>query len=252
MRPLLAAILALSLPVVAQQASTPPPASSANWGYYGKLGPANWGKLESDFSECSHGKTESPIDIRKAKLDTALHPLEIHYLSGPISLVNNGHTVQGVVAPGSYIVVDGTRYDLQQFHFHHPAEHLVNGKVADVEIHLVHKSAAGAFAVVAVLVKEGQVNGALAELWPSLPPAIGATTKVTDPFDPRGLLPSDQGYWTYSGSLTAPPCTEGVRWFVMEQSTELSQDQLQTFSRLYPYNARPAQPLDGRKVEASE
>jgi carbonic anhydrase len=243
------ALLALTVSATAQQTSTAP---TPDWSYYGKTGPSSWGRLSPVFAECSHGKMESPIDIRKAKLDKALTPIEFHYLSGPITLVNNGHTVQGVVAPGSYIVVDGTRYDLQQFHFHHPAEHYVSGKAADVEIHLVHKSAAGTFAVIAVLVKEGQVNGSLAELWPSLPGTVGASAKFNDPFDPRGLLPSDPGYWEYIGSLTAPPCTEGVHWFVMEQSTELSHDQLDTFGKLYPFNARQVQPLDGRKIEASE
>jgi carbonic anhydrase len=247
-------VLAVTAVAHSQQSTTPAAAAptGAQWSYYGKRGPTNWGKLDPGYAACSKGKLESPIDIRNAKLDRALAPIALHYLSGPVTLFNEGHTIRGIVPAGNYIVFNGTRYDLQQFHFHHPAEHLVNGKLADLEIHLVHKSASGEFVVIAVLVKEGQVNGSLAALWPSLPRTVGASTTLQDPFDPAGLLPADQGYWAYTGSLTAPPCTEGVHWLIMENPTQLAGDQLDAFARLYPDNARPVEATRGRKVEASE
>jgi carbonic anhydrase len=169
-----------------------------------------------------------------------------------MTLVNNGHTVQVTPAPGSYIVADGVRYDLVQFHFHHPGEEAVKGKLPDMTIHLVHKSADGKLAVIAVRLNEGNANAVLAGLWPHLPKTAGATDKMTDEMSPAGLLPTDRGYWTYEGSLTAPPCTEGVRWFVFEQEAELSRDQLRSFAALYKVNSRMLQSTHGRKIEASE
>jgi len=237
----------------AQQAATPTPApAGAPWSYYGRTGPSSWGHLDPAYAACSKGKLQSPIDIRGSKVNKALQPIEFHYLSGPVTMLNTGHTIRINVVPGSYIVFGGTRYDLVEFHFHHPAEDLVNGKLSDMVIDLVHKNAAGELAIVAVRLNEGRVNGALAALWPSLPANAGATSSVQDPFDPLGLLPTDRSFWTYLGSITVPPCTEPVRWLFMQMSTELAQDQLNTFSQLYPDNARPLQPTRGRKIEASQ
>ena len=229
-----------------------PQAGGAPWTYDGKQGPLNWGHLDPAYSACSHGKEQSPIDIRGAHLDKNLQPIEFHYLAGPMTLTNTGHTVQVTPPPGSYIVVGGTRYDLIQFHFHHPGEEAVKGKLPDMNIHLVHKSADGKIAVIAVRLNEGNPNAVLAGLLEHLPKTSGAKDKVTESMSPAGLLPADRGYWTYEGSLTAPPCTEGVRWFVMEQQMELSRDQLRAFGALYKVNSRMLQSPHGRKIEASE
>jgi carbonic anhydrase len=219
----------------------------APWAYDGKQGPLNWGHLDPAYKACSNGKEQSPIDIRGAHLDKHLAPIEFHYIAGSMTLTNTGHTVQVTAAPGSYIVAGGTRYDLVQFHFHHPGEEAVKGKLPDMSLHLVHKSA-----VVAVRLNEGNANAVLAALWEHLPKTVGATDKVTDEMSPAGLLPADRGYWTYEGSLTAPPCTEGVRWFVMEQQVELSRTQLRSFGALYKVNSRMLQAPHGRKIEADE
>ena len=237
----------VSLPVLAQQ-----PATGAPWSYEGKDGPLNWGHLDPAYAACSKGHEQSPIDIRGAHLDKSLRPVEFHYISGSMTLVNTGHTVQVRPAAGSYIVADGVRYELVEFHFHHPGEEAVKGKLPDMVIHLMHKSAEGKMAVVAVRLNEGNANAVLAGLWPHLPKAVGATDKMTDEMSPAGLLPADRGYWTYMGSLTAPPCTEGVRWFVFEQQVELSRDQLRSFGNLYKVNSRMVQPAHGRKIEADE
>ena len=228
--------------------------STAHWDYYGRTGPLGWGKLDPAYRTCSEGKEQSPIDIRGARLNKALQPIEFHYMAGSVELENNGHTVQVTVKPGSYIVAGGVRYDLQQFHFHHPSEEAVNGKLTDMDVHLVHKSADGKLAVLAARLSEerGDPNATLATLWQHLPTAPGTTDKVTDMINPGGLLPAERGYWTYMGSLTTPPCTEGVRWYVFEQPVSISRSQLQAFAALYKLNSRPLQDAHGRRIEANE
>jgi carbonic anhydrase len=226
--------------------------SGADWSYEGKNGPLNWGKLDPEYAACSHGKEQSPIDIRGAHLDKNLQPIEFHYVAGAMTLTNNGHTIQVTPPANSYILVNGVRYDLVQFHFHHPGEEAVKGKLPDMSLHLVHKSADGKYVVIAVRLNEGNANAVLAALWEHLPKTVGATDKVTEEMSPAGLLPADRGYWTYEGSLTAPPCTEGVRWFVFEQPVDISRDQLKTFGYLYKVNSRLLQSTHGRKIEANE
>ncbi len=242
-------LISLPLTLAGQAASTE---SGAHWDYTGKLGPAAWPKLSREYKTCGTGKQQSPIDIHNAKLNKALKPIEFHYIAGPMSLVNNGHTVQVNVAPGSYMIANGTRYDLVQFHFHHPSEETVKGKLSDMVVHLVHKSADGKLAVIAIRLNEGAPNAVLATLWEHLPKTNGATDKTSENVNAAGLLPVDRGYWTYTGSLTVPPCTEGVQWFVFEQEKELSREQLRAFAALYKFNARPLQNPHGRKIEASE
>ena len=224
----------------------------APWTYEGKQGPLNWSRLDPAYRACSEGKEQSPIDIRGAHLNKNLPPIEFHYIAGTMTLTNTGHTVQVTAPAGSYIVASGIRYDLVQFHFHHPGEEAVKGKLPDMSLHLVHKSADGKIAVVAVRLNEGNANAVLAALWEHLPKTTGATDKVTDSMSPAGLLPTDRGYWTYEGSLTAPPCTEGVRWYVLEEPVELSRDQLRSFNALYKVNSRMIQAPHGRKIEANE
>ncbi|HEY9128109.1 MAG TPA: carbonic anhydrase family protein [Acidobacteriaceae bacterium] len=237
--------IAASVPARAQQAG-------AEWEYSGKRGPLNWGHLDPAYEACGKGKEQSPIDIRGAHLDKALKPIEFHYISGLMTLTNTGKTVQVTPPKGSYIIAGGVRYELVQFHFHHPGEEQVKGKLPDMDIHFVHKSADGKIAVIAVRLNEGNANTVLAGLWPHMPKAVGATDQTTDSMSPAGLLPQDKGYWTYEGSLTAPPCTEGVQWFVFEEQVELSRDQLLAFGRMYKINSRGVQATHGRKIEASE
>jgi carbonic anhydrase len=245
--PALAALALCVASVAAAQTTT-------SWDYEGKRGALAWGKLDPAFKACSQGHEQSPIDIRGAHLNKALQPIEYHYIGGPVTLENNGHTVIVHVDPGSYILVGGVRYDLVQLDFHHPSEEAVKGKLSDMVVHLLHKSADGKQAVIAVRLAEdrGDANAVLAALWPHLPTKTGETEKVADMINPAGLLPADRGYWTYMGSLTVPPCTEGVRWFIYEQEVALSRDQLRAFAALFKINSRPLQDLHGRRIEASE
>jgi carbonic anhydrase len=247
--------IAVLLLCVTSFATAQSASQGAPWDYEGKRGALTWGKLDPAYKACSEGHEQSPIDIRGAHLNKALQPIEFHYIGGPVTLEHNGHTVIVHVDPGSYIIAGGVRYDLVQFHFHHPAEEAVKGKLTDMDIHLVHKSADGKQAVVAIRLAEDRTtapNAVLAALWPHLPTKAGETEKVTDMINPGGLLPSDRGYWTYIGSLTVPPCTEDVRWFVLEQEVTLSRDQLQAFAALFKVNSRPLQDPHGRRIEANE
>lgn len=228
--------------------------SGANWEYSGKAGPVNWSRLDPAYRACSQGHEQSPIDIRGAHLNKGLQPLEFHYIGGPVSVENTGQTIVVHVDPGSYIVADGQRYELQEFNFHHPSEEAIKGKLTDMDVHLVHKSTTGKMAVIAVRLSmdRGDPNAVLAALWPHLPQRAGATEKVTDIINAGGFLPADRGYWTYTGSLTTPPCTESVRWFVFEDVLSISRSQLRALTSLFPMNSRPLQDAHGRRIEANE
>ncbi|HVP67985.1 MAG TPA: carbonic anhydrase family protein [Anaeromyxobacteraceae bacterium] len=240
------AALASAVPAVAQQA--PPP----HWTYEGVHGPANWANLEPAFETCRLGKHQSPIDIRGAKA-AALPPIQFAYQPSPLKIIDNGHTVQVIYAPGSVITVGDKKYELQQFHFHHPAEEKVNGRSYPLVAHLVHKSAEGKLAVVAVLLANGRANPFIEALWKHLPAEEGkemAPAGVT--VDVAKLLPVKRGYYTFSGSLTTPPCTEEVTWFVLKTPAQVSKNDVAVFAKKYPHNARPVQPLNARVVQMTE
>jgi carbonic anhydrase len=255
MRLSLSATFAVFFPLLFAASALHSSAQSApQWDYEGRNGPQLWSKQDPAWRACNKGEQQSPIDIRGAKLNKALQPIEFHYVAGPVTLVNDGHTVRVNVDPFSYIVVDGTRYDLQSYEFHHPSEHTIKSKLSDMEVDLIHKSADGKEAILAVLFDEsiGNANATLASLWPSLPKAAGRSGKVTDMVNAAGLLPADRGYWTYEGSELTPPCTEGVKWFVFENAVSISRGQYNAFANLYKQNSRPLQVPHGRKIEANE
>jgi carbonic anhydrase len=224
----------------------------AHWSYSGATGPEKWSTLEHDFGSCAAGKTQSPIDIRDADAHQAdLPAIDFAYQPSPLKIIDNGHTVQVNYAPGSFITVDGRRYELVQFHFHEPSEEEINEKRYDMVAHLVHRSSEGKLAVVAVLLEKGQASPLVDTLWSHLP-----TQKSKETVDPASinvadLLPADRAYYTFTGSLTTPPCTEGVTWFVLKHPTSVSAAEVARFGSLYPMNARPVQPVNGRVIEAS-
>jgi carbonic anhydrase len=237
----------VSLPALAQHAE-----GSPSWTYGGAQGPTHWGQLSGDFSECAKGQQQSPVDIQH-ETPADLPPIQFNYVPSPLRIIDNGHTIEVMVAPGSSIQVGDAKYELQQFHFHHPAEERIHGKSFPLVAHLVHKSAEGKLAVVAVLFKHGAPNAFLKGLWKNMPPDKGvehAPEGVT--FDLNQLLPKDRGYYTFSGSLTTPPCSEQVTWFVLKTQAEMSKDGEAAFVKKYPHNARPVQPLYGRSVLATK
>jgi carbonic anhydrase len=169
-----------------------------------------------------------------------------------LRLIDNGHTVQVNYAPGSYITISGKKYDLVQFHYHHPSEEEINGKHSDLVIHLVHKDAEGHLAVVSVLFKEGASNAAIKGVIDHLPKVKEQEMTTDTTINASDILPKTRNYYTFVGSLTTPPCTEGVTWFVLETPSTVSNAELGTLSKLYPHNARMVQPLNGRTVKAAE
>jgi carbonic anhydrase len=221
------------------------------WSYEGAKGPAHWGDLKSEYAVCKTGKHQSPIDIRNEK-PADLPAIELSFAPTPFRIIDNGHSVQVNVDPGNSISVGGKRYDLVQFHFHHPSEERIHGKSYPMVAHLVHKDAAGKLAVIAVLLKTGHQNPFIEALWKDLPSEVGQEHAPQGAsVDLRQFLPANRGYYRFSGSLTTPPCSEDVTWFVLKQAMEISKPEETAFATKYAHNARPVQPLNGRAVQAS-
>ncbi len=222
--------------------------SGPEWSYQGTTGPAHWGDLAESFRLAREGTRQSPIDLSTtAGADSSA--LSFHYQPFPLSMLNNGHTIQVNCGSGGWIELADERYELAQFHFHSPSEHTVNGSAFPMEIHLVHKNAAGQLAVVGLLVAEGASNSVLDVVWSHIPAQAGATQAVEgQSFDATELLPDDRQRNSYAGSLTTPPCSEGVQWSVVRAPIELSAEQIAAFRKIYHGNARPTQPLNDRPV----
>jgi carbonic anhydrase len=223
---------------------------ASHWSYDGAGGPATWGQMKPEFSACSAGKRQSPIDIREG-LKLSLDAVTFDYKPSPFKVQDNGHTIQVNLASGNSIEVMGQRFELVQFHFHRPSEESIDGRRFDMVAHFVHKSLEGRLAVVAVLIERGSVQGQLQQVWNNLPLEKGDTVNARGTLDLERLLPTERGYFTYMGSLTTPPCSEGVLWMVMKQPVQASHDQLGVFARLYPMNARPIQSASGRLIKES-
>ena len=225
-------------------------AEGPHWSYQGHGGPAEWGELDPAFATCQLGKLQSPIDIRGAKA-ADLPAIKFDYKPSPLRVIDNGHSIQVNYAPGSSIDVGGKRYELVQFHFHKPSEEKIDGKAHAMVAHLVHKGADGKLAVVAVLLDAGGTNPTIDTIWKNLPQEKGKEATVNATIDAATLLPADHGYYTFQGSLTTPPCSEDVRWFVLKTPVKVAGSEITAFGKIYPMNARPSQPLNGRTLEAT-
>ncbi|MCE7731164.1 carbonic anhydrase [Vibrio campbellii] len=222
-------------------------ANAANWGYEGEHGPANWGEFAS---ECAKGQNQSPIDIQsttEAKLDK----LNFDYEGKVMSLLNNGHTLQTSLEGNNTLTVDGKEFTLKQFHFHTPSENHVDGKEYPLEAHFVHADKAGHLAVVAVFFKLGDANPDLAKLLANVPNK-DQDVAIKVPFDADALIPSDKEYYRFNGSLTTPPCSEGVRWLVIKETQTMSPEQVKAFAKAMGHNNRPIQPLNARMILAQQ
>ena len=222
---------------------------AVHWSYTGDGEPAHWGDLSPEYAVAKEGKRQSPIDLTGAQAATEPGELEFVYVPGSLNLVNNGHTIQQNCDAGSVLKVGEASYDLLQFHFHSASEHTVDGHRFALEMHLVHANEAGELAVVGVLFDEGDSNEFLAGFFGELPAKEGATTvNPATSLNPIDVLPEDRSHFVYDGSLTTPPCSEGVHWFVMSNAVSISSGQLAQFHELYEGNFRPVQPLNGRDL----
>ena len=230
------------------------PGGVAPWGYEGVTGPQAWGKLAPEFELCATGKRQSPIHIDAASaLQGPAEPLQFNYQPSAASVVNNGYTIEVEVAGANTLSVRGTSYQLQQIKFHHPSEERINNQGFAMAAHLLHKSADGRLAVLAVLLQSGAANALIHKVWTYMPLDVG--DRVPMPaglLDLNELLPQDQRYYQFMGSLSTPPCTEGVLWLVLKQPATASPQQVKLFAQLFPNNARPIQPLHGRTVRDAQ
>jgi carbonic anhydrase len=226
--------------------------SEHTWDYGQSLGPSHWGELKPEFALCKNGHRQSPIDIRNPK-KTDLSPIQFDYKPTPLHIIDNGHTIMINYGPGSFLSVGGEKYALKQFHFHRPSEETIDGKGYEMVVHLVHANLEDKLAVVAVLLQKGEDNPLVRELWNDLPKEKEKEESLDSvQIDVAGLLPADRGYYTFSGSLTTPPCTEDVTWFVLKHPVTVSAAEIEQFSKLYRHDARPTQPLYGRVVLESQ
>ncbi len=232
---------AATKPVVPAAAHGP-----AHWGYGRKDGPEHWGELSGDWAACSAGEQQSPIDI-EAKAGEA-PAITFHYQPSKGTVVDNGHTLQVNLADAGEIEIEGHAYGLVQFHVHTPSEHTIAGEQYPLEVHLVHKDAAGKLAVIGVLFDSGDGSKAYDAVWGKWPAKVDVAVPLKKAFDPSVLLPDARGTFRYDGSLTTPPCTEGVLWNVMRRTKVAPRRLVDAFMAHHPDNARPVMPLGARTI----
>lgn len=222
-----------------------------HWSYTGDGAPYYWGGLKEEYATCGSGKRQSPIDISSVTV-SSLPAIDVDYKDTPLDIVNNGHSIQVNYAQGSSITVGGKRYNLLQFHFHAPSEHTMGGKSYPMVMHLVHKADDGQLAVIGVMIRAGNENHMINKIWQHIPATAGESVTVADvSVNAIGLLPRDPTYFDYSGSLTTPPCSEGVHWMFMAAPIDFARGQIEKFTAIYTGNNRPVQPLNGRVVRLS-
>ena len=224
------------------------------WDYEGENGPQAWGRLKPAFNLCATGRRQSPISIEEgATLQGPAEPIQFSYVPSNGTVVNNGHTIQVDVQGDNTISVRGSSYRLLQFHFHTPSEEQINFNRFPMAVHLVHRNAEGQLAIVAVLLDVGAASPLVDKVWTYMPLDTGDQVRMPDAMlNLAELLPTDQRYYQYMGSLTEPPCSEGVLWMVLKAPMTVSQAQLKLFTQLYPNNARPIQPLNARPVRDAQ
>jgi carbonic anhydrase len=245
-----ALIVSAALPGLA---NPEPSGHSPHWTYGGSTNPTQWGQLDESFIQCEIGRDQSPINI-VVDQDTEDMPVGISfdYTAVPLSIVNNGHSIQVNYEPGSSIRINGEEYALLQFHFHTPSEHHIGGIASAMELHLVHRNEAGQYAVVGVMMEAGEPHETIANLWDHIPEEGNTNTVANLMVNAADLLPDGMGYFGYSGSLTTPPCSENVLWTILTEPIQVSEEQIAAFEQFYPVNARPIQPTNGRIVEVHE
>jgi carbonic anhydrase len=239
--------------VIARSVSVSAGGETHNWSYAGANGPSRWAALDHGYAACA-SKSQSPIEIASRDVQSGQLPtLIFRYRPTSLRIVDNGHTIQATVDPGSWLTVGGKTYELIQFHFHRPSEEVIDGKRFPMDAHLVHRDAQGHLAVVAIPLRLGTANALIETLWGNLPPGKDKTAvNIAAKLDGSALLPPTLGYYAYAGSLTTPPCSEGVRWLLLKKPTAISDRQVRMFVARYPNNARPVQPRNGRAVLSSE
>lgn len=218
-----------------------------HWTYSGERGPEHWGKLSEAFAACSEGRNQSPIDIVDP-IDADLAPIGLSYRGSTVAVVNNGHSVQVDVGLGNSLDIEGQTFELVQFHLHSPSEHRIQGESFPLEAHFVHRNDRGERAVVAGLFREGPRSQGLETIGVSAPTKAGRSEPIDTPIADLEVVPEGRAYYRYSGSLTTPPCTEGVLWLILKATGSVSSEQVERFVKLVGEDARGPQPLNARRV----
>jgi carbonic anhydrase len=222
----------------------------AHWSYQGDDGPEHWGELSEKYKLCREGMNQSPVNL-VADFNVDLPELVFEYHGTPVNETNNGHTIMLKVTPGNYLEVPekNQRYQLLQGHFHSPSEHTIDGQHFAMEIHLVHSNEEGQLAVVGVMVEEGEENAMLNRIWSFMPEQVGESIQSSLTVFEAGVLPPTRNYFSYAGSLTTPPCSEGISWVVLREPLTASVEQIDRFKeRLGPSTNRPVQPQNARLI----
>ena len=221
----------------------------AHWDYSDHAGPKHWGELDPAYATCASGKNQSPINLT-GMIEGELPELKVDYTPGANEVINNGHTVEVKYAPGSTMTVDGHKFELKQLHFHTPSENTIEGRHLPMEAHFVHADKEGQLAVIAIMYESGKVNPELEKAWQYMPSKVGETQVLAKPVNAASLMPSDLAYYRFNGSLTTPPCSEGVNWYVMKSFDSASQEQIDAFDQamMHHANNRPVQPINARVV----
>ncbi|WP_156847950.1 carbonic anhydrase [Marinococcus halotolerans] len=222
----------------------------SEWSYQGEKGPEHWGRLDAEYAACSNGESQSPVNLREAETKRGSVDVQMNYRPTNFTLNNDGHTV--LAEPGNAnntLTYEGEEYTLSQFHFHAPSEHSINGEYEDMELHLVHESPEGEIVVTAFMLEEGSGTTFPSSFWDKMPQnETEAPASADNRLNLEKLLPFSETNFRYEGSLTTPPCTEGVNWIVYEEPVSVSSDQLEDFQQIYDDNHRPVQPLNEREV----
>ena len=219
-----------------------------HWGYEGESGPLHWGNLKKEYFMCKEGKNQSPVDIKDTRNIEKKH-IQFRYFIGGNDVIFNGHAVQVNYKSGSFVTIDGHTFELKQFHFHTPSENTIDGKHFPMEAHFVHKDKEGNLAVLALMFEEGKYNPELAKVIESLSPKIGVDTPMKRAANASALMPTDVDYYRFNGSLTTPPCSEGVLWAVFKKTVTASKEQINAFAKEIGHpNNRPVQPINARLI----
>lgn len=222
-----------------------------HWGYQGDTGPSHWGDISPEFSPCKEGRKRSPIDINDT-VKSEMNSIKFNYHNSSLNIINNGHTIQVNYNKSSSMTIDRKKYNLIQVHFHAPSEHKIKGKSYPMAAHLVHKSNDGQMSVVAILMEEGKENAVINAVWKNLPKETGKNCVIKGvKINISKLLPKERSYYNYSGSLTTPPCTECVQWYILKTPVTVSKGQVDKFTTMFGNNARPVQPINERIVRES-
>ncbi|MCP4745873.1 MAG: carbonic anhydrase [Desulfobacteraceae bacterium] len=218
------------------------------WAHYGSRGPENWGSLDPEFSACSEGKNQSPVNLTKFT-ETKLPGITFYYQVGGFEIINKGHTIIVNQKPGSKIIVGGNEFELKQYYFRSPSEHNIDNVSFPLEAHLVHQDKNGNYAIIAIFFIAGEKNENISQAWANIPEQVGDRNKLSIKIDAETLVPDDRDYYYVNGSLTTPPCTEGVKWFIMKTPMTASIAQIEKFTFVIKHpNNRPLQPIHSRKI----